>query len=79
MNLELHLLVQILSDQVDKNDGRGVALSPIRRYHNIPPSTFYRAVKKLLNYNLIRKIKRDEYGVSSNLVLSIKEISKGKS
>jgi len=66
--LPVHILKEIADKQMVTSVGRGVALSFFKDAFGIPSSTFYRAIRLLIDQGLIVRIKRDEYMISYNFV-----------
>ncbi len=63
--LELHILRFIMTklafDGGFSNRLTGWSLVEIQKSHEVPKSTFYRAVNELIKQGFIRQLKRDEY------------------
>lgn len=68
--LELHILkfLMKLEGQSSQQQGRvtGYSVSWLQKSHDVPKSTFYRALNQLVDCGIIVKQKRNQYTVSNS-------------
>jgi len=62
-NLALYIFQQVATEQYLHLSRRGVALSGYRKRNNIPPATFHRHIKSLIDSNMLIRNSRDNYSV----------------
>lgn len=71
MSLSMILFKYVMNEQVGLTGGAGVSLSAFRKHYRIPKSTFYRAVRVLIDEGVVCKCKRDSYVVHAELIKNL--------
>lgn len=75
MPLDIILFKHVIVQQFGLSSGEGVKLSAFRKHYGIPKSTFYRAVRILIEEKFLLKQKRDSYVVHDNFINALMKLS----